>query len=157
MEKNNHDAFVFTIPGKPQSKERARVCCDPRTGRVHSYTPERTAVYEALVRQYYKISHGPYYGKDALAVEIAAFYAIPKSYSKKKTAEICGKCLRPTVKPDCDNIIKSILDALNGLAYSDDSQIASVTCGKYYAMSGEDARVTVKIERIGILEEGDDA
>lgn len=39
----------------------------------------------------------------------------------------------PTKKPDSDNIIKIILDALNGIAYHDDSQICSIHFEKKYA------------------------
>lgn len=38
----------------------------------------------------------------------------------------------PTKKPDVDNIIKIIADALNGVAYNDDKQIVMCSCGKYY-------------------------
>ena len=41
--------------------------------------------------------------------------------------------IRPTKKPDCDNCIKSITDALNGIAYIDDSQIVSIECEKWYS------------------------
>jgi Holliday junction resolvase RusA-like endonuclease len=45
-----------------------------------------------------------------------------------------------TKKPDCDNLAKSILDALNGIAYDDDSQICSLTVHKFY---GDTPRVEV--------------
>ena len=38
----------------------------------------------------------------------------------------------PTTKPDTDNIAKSILDSLNGIAYKDDKQIVSLKVDKYY-------------------------
>lgn len=140
---------IFTVPGKPQGKARARTVCDPRTGRVHSYTPEKTAAYEALIRQYYKINRGIHFGGAVmLRVEIAAIYEIPKSYSKKKVEEIRRDDKRPTVKPDCDNIIKAVLDALNGVAYDDDAQVVAVSCSKRYAAEGEDAHITVRIEKI---------
>lgn len=41
--------------------------------------------------------------------------------------------IRPIIKPDTDNIIKAVLDALNGLAYEDDSEVVSVTAKKYYS------------------------
>ena len=41
--------------------------------------------------------------------------------------------LRPIKKPDCDNIAKIILDALNGIAFHDDSQIVTLEVFKYYS------------------------
>lgn len=40
--------------------------------------------------------------------------------------------IRPTKKPDCDNIAKIICDALNGIAYYDDSQIVKIEVDKVY-------------------------
>jgi Holliday junction resolvase RusA-like endonuclease len=50
--------------------------------------------------------------------------------------------IKPTGRPDLDNVIKSILDALNGVAYSDDSAVISVTAEKRYA---ENPRVDVML------------
>ncbi len=47
---------------------------------------------------------------------------------------------RPTKKPDIDNVVKVYADALNHLAYHDDSQVVSITCEKYYS---EEPRVEV--------------
>ena len=53
--------------------------------------------------------------------------------SKKfKEAALASK-ERPTKKPDADNIVKAILDALNGLMYKDDSCIVELHCIKYYS------------------------
>jgi len=38
----------------------------------------------------------------------------------------------PTIKPDTDNIAKSILDSLNGIAYKDDKQVVMLTVEKRY-------------------------
>lgn len=50
--------------------------------------------------------------------------------------------LLPTKKPDIDNITKCVLDALNGIAYHDDSQIVRLTVEKFYA---QQPRVEVDI------------
>ena len=68
-----------------------------------------------------------------LEVHIIAYYEIPKSISKKKKQEMLEDKIRPTIKPDTDNIAKSILDSLNGIAYKDDKQIVSLKVDKYYA------------------------
>ena len=67
------------------------------------------------------------------AIKFWAFFYIPKRKSKKfKEAALEAK-ERPTKKPDADNIVKAILDALNGLVYKDDSCIVELSCVKYYS------------------------
>lgn len=78
-----------------------------------------------------------------VAVEINAYFQIPKSYSKKRVQEIAESGEPPSKKPDCDNIIKIILDALNETAYTDDKQVIDVRCRKHYAAPGECGRVEV--------------
>ncbi len=53
-----------------------------------------------------------------------------------------NRIIKPAKKPDCDNIMKIICDALNGFAYKDDAQIVLAQIGKEYA---EDGRTVVKI------------
>jgi Holliday junction resolvase RusA-like endonuclease len=76
---------------------------------------------------------------------IAAYYTIPKSASKKKRLLMEKGEIRPTKKPDIDNVVKVYADALNEIAYHDDTQIVSLVCEKYY--SGE-PRVEVRLESI---------
>lgn len=44
---------------------------------------------------------------------------------------------RPSKKPDVDNIIKIVLDGLNGIAYDDDKQVVYASCKKMYGTAGE--------------------
>jgi Holliday junction resolvase RusA-like endonuclease len=53
--------------------------------------------------------------------------------------------IRPTKKPDADNILKAVLDALNGLAYNDDSQIVSARIEKLYS---DNPRVEIVISNL---------
>ena len=80
-----------------------------------------------------------------LKVTIMAYYPIVKSTSKKKKQQMLEDLMFPTKKPDIDNIAKSILDALNKLAYRDDTQVVTLHMEKHYA---EDPRVEVEIEEI---------
>ena len=52
-----------------------------------------------------------------LEISILALFPIPKYVSRKTKELMLNGRLFPTKKPDADNIIKVILDALNGLAY----------------------------------------
>lgn len=122
------EVYNFEIPGKPVGKQRPRVT---RTG--HVYTPEQTASYESLVKVCFRSKYKdaePFEGP--VQVVIRAYFPVPPSWSKKKRQDALNGDIRPTVKPDLDNVAKSICDALNGLAYSDDSQICDLMVFKYY-------------------------
>ena len=68
-----------------------------------------------------------------LEISILALYPVPKYVSRKTKDLMLNSRLFPTKKPDADNIIKVILDALNGVAYRDDAQICRVYIEKMYA------------------------
>lgn len=133
----------FTIPGPPQGKARPKVV-RIKTGASVTYTPDKTVAYEELTRvRYQEAAAGFRFPDDAqLAIRISAFYPIPKSKSKRIQAEMLHGMIRPTKKPDCDNIVKIICDALNGFAYKDDAQIITAQISKRYA---EDGQTVVKI------------
>jgi Holliday junction resolvase RusA-like endonuclease len=126
----------FCVKGKPQGKARARTFYNSRAGKMCSMTPVQTKSYEELIRWSYKAAGGQYMGEKVLQVHIKAVYPIPKGFSKAKRDEAIKEKIRPTTKPDCDNIIKVVLDALNGVAYYDDKQVVCVSCNKYYGESG---------------------
>ena len=139
----------FSIDGKPQGKARARTFYNPKLGRVQSMTPENTVLYENLVKQSFVQQadrDARWFNKEPLAVSITAFYPIPASTSKKDRQLICSGKLFPTKKPDADNIAKVICDALNGVAYGDDTQIIKLAVLKAYT-EGQ-PRVQVCIEEI---------
>ena len=46
--------------------------------------------------------------------------------------------------PDVDNILKIVLDGLNGVAYADDSQVVEAACRKHY--DGEKEGLEVRVE-----------
>lgn len=64
-----------------------------------------------------------------------AQYPIPQSWSKRKKKEAIAGLIMPTTKPDGDNILKVVLDALNGLAYDDDRQVVKMCIIKAYGVN----------------------
>lgn len=135
----------FTVAGQPVGKGRPQF--STYGGRVTARTPKKTVVYENLVRlEYQSQCRGIRFADNSmLRVQITAYYSIPTSKSKKQKAEMAHGIIRPTKKPDCDNIVKSVLDALNSIAYHDDAQVVEVYIGKYYS---SEPRVDVEIEEI---------
>lgn len=57
---------------------------------------------------------------------------IPVSWSKKKQVAASSGAVRATKKPDIDNVVKSILDASNGIVWIDDAQVVLLTVRKLY-------------------------
>ena len=133
----------FTILGEPKGKGRPRFCRN--TG--HAITPKDTVNYETLVRMEYGVAYSDFKFPDdtMLDMRIKAFYSIPKSASKKKRASMLANEIRPTKKPDMDNVVKIISDSLNQVAYRDDTQIVDCQCRKFYSDS---PRVEVMIKEI---------
>ena len=139
----NEDNVVI-VYGEPVGKARPRTVTV--NGFVQTFTPKSTREYEAKVKKAYKQQCGKLYTKDfTVRIHIKAICKIPKSFSKIKTEQAKTGQLRPVKKPDLDNIIKIILDGLNGVAFVDDCQVDEITASKYY---GENERVEIKLEEI---------
>lgn len=68
-----------------------------------------------------------------VTLRIIARYLPPKSVSKKRKLDMLEGRELPLKKPDMDNIVKVVADALNGVAYHDDTQIALVQAKKCYS------------------------
>ena len=116
----------FFVPGKVQGKARPRF--SSRSGTV--YTPGKTKSYERQIAEAYEAQRGPCF-KGAVTIVIEAVFPIPKSWTRAKKADaIAGKL--PPGKPDIDNILKVVLDGLNGIAYEDDKQVVLTQCKKFY-------------------------
>lgn len=121
---------TFTIPGAPSGKGRPRF--NGRTERT--YTPQKTRDYEETVRECCKTAlSAPFPPDMAIRCEIFAGFPIAQSDSKPKRRRKLADLLKPTKKPDWDNIGKIVCDALNGVAYHDDSQITYSVVKKRYA------------------------
>lgn len=132
----------FIIPGEPQGKARARTV-KTKKGKTVSFTPEKTELYENLIKQI--AMQSKIYFEGPVKMNIIAFYGVPASDSKKKRIEKLANIIRPTKKPDLDNVCKVICDALNGVVYKDDTQVVSITIGKYYS---EKPCVEVSVEEV---------
>lgn len=133
----------FTVPGEPVGKGRPRVVRNG--GFSRTYTPEKTASYENLVKLEFQRQGGRMLKDGPLAMRVVAWYGIPRSASKRKQEAMVGGLIRPTKKPDCDNVAKIVADALNGLAYRDDSQMVALHVEKRF---GEEPRVDVEIREV---------
>jgi Holliday junction resolvase RusA-like endonuclease len=123
-------ALIIQVDGIPRGKGRPRF----RKGRSKPFTPERTREYEediaAAGRRAMK-GCAPF--DCALAVDIVATLPIPKSWSRAKQAHALGGYIKPTAKPDFDNLGKAI-DGLNGIVWRDDALIVDARIRKEFGV-----------------------
>lgn len=119
------------VEGEPVGKARPRV-----TNKGHAYTPQKTRDAEKAIADAYRRKYGTYQQAVGapLLLNVKAYMKIPKSDSQQmKHKKLFGE-IRPTKKPDGDNILKLVADALNGVAYPDDRQLVEQRISKHYSL-----------------------
>ena len=122
-----NERFVanFTTLMRPMGKARPR---HTATGVV--FTPKATKIAEQILSWdcVNSMVRSDYASEAPCRVCIKACFKIPKY---RTTEGLAGDPV--TKKPDADNIGKLVLDALNGVAYKDDSQVFSIEVEKVWA------------------------
>lgn len=139
----------FVVAGVPVAKGRAKFSRAKISTRgnlipARMYTPDRTSAYEksvALACKQAMRGSAPLSGPIAIAIE--AYMPIRPSWPKRKQVDAAAQRLLPAVKPDFDNLCKSVTDALNTIAFHDDAQIVTALFTKRYAAN---ACLKVRIE-----------
>lgn len=126
------NALAFEVPGEPQGKGR------PRIGKVgqhaRMFTPAKTVAYEGLVAhaaQQAMRGAEPFAG--ACRIELDVRCSVPASWSQRKQRDALIGVIRPTKKPDVDNVLKAVCDGINGVVWKDDVQAVEVVLRKVYA------------------------
>ena len=121
--------FSFYISGEPVAKAR------PRFSNGRAYTPRKTTEWENTVRRVVRKrlpeNWKPWEGEVSIALVFNM--KIPKSTTKKRKEEMHTHTVKHSKRPDLDNLVKAILDGLNGVAYVDDGQVTDIYSSKRYA------------------------
>jgi len=129
--------IVVEIPGKPVSWKRP--------GRRGSRYYDSQLNEKNLIRWHYKMAaEGILSLSEPLSVDIQYHISPPISLSLIKRLKLIGSF--HSKKPDVDNLTKIIFDALNGLAWKDDAQIAFLSASKIYA---EEEKTVLTIKTFG--------
>lgn len=128
------------VPGEAVPQAR------PRVTRRGTYDPPRCKAYKqkvALIAKTEMRGRPPMSGPVQMFVNV--YHGIPKSWSRNKKIDAIADVIYPTTKPDIDNILKGIMDALKGIVWKDDAQVVIIEAMKEY---GEFSRVEMIIEEI---------
>lgn len=137
----------IVIYGEPVAKGRPKFMVKGKF--VQAYTPAKTRKEEKRLRDELKRIYTDSLIECPLAIDLSFYFAIPKSYSKKAIREIIENKFVHIKKPDCDNLAKLVLDAMNGIVYKDDRQIYSLNVSKYYTQVEQNKpRVEIKINKL---------
>jgi|TARA_R110000787_G_scaffold223392_1_gene331776 Holliday junction resolvase RusA-like endonuclease len=121
----NQQKYTLKIEGQADGKARPRV-----TSKGTIYSPADTHGFSDKIKASARAAHieeieGP------VSVALFIHRAMPKSASKKRKALINNTwCIS---KPDIDNVFKSAMDALTGIAWKDDTQVVRITGGRWWA------------------------
>lgn len=139
--------ITFTVPGDAVSFGTKNTCFR-RNGKTIRGTRKTDAAadWQATVRDYAAIAwRGRPLLEGPVEVTIIADFAMPKSMRRKR---------KPTPRtpkdttPDGDKIDRLVMDALQGVAYANDSQVAFHSVRKFWAAQGEPARTVVGVRAI---------
>lgn len=126
---------TFEVRGTVRGKHR------PRFSRGHAYKDARDREWEKMVAEAYTMSGGTLH-EGPVEVEIHTYRKIPKSRPKKVVRE------RDVFKPDFDNIEKGVLDALNGVAFTDDRFVVMARTVKHDRTRRKDELLVVTVREI---------
>ena len=126
--------IYFFFPYKPIAQPRHKIAARGKFARA--YIPEEHPVHsykyglKIFAKKYYeKPFEGP--------IQISLTFHIPKARSQKNVL--------PIIKPDIDNLAKAVLDALNTIAYKDDSQICDLHISKWFASEARPVGVGISV------------
>ena len=118
---NNMAELTFTVPGCPVPKAR------PRLGKGgHTFTPGKTVEYESAVRAYAARAIGRSTWIRLGTFEVEIVFYVPDNIHR-----------------DLDNLAKSVLDALNTIAWMDDSQVTDLILHKRVDKAKPRARIAI--------------
>lgn len=145
----------FTVYGEPYGKKNMQ----PRmiNGHASQFQPSTNTQYMYRVQSSYLAQTDKeewiISTNAQIEMRIDAFYSIPKNTPKYKVDLMKADIVRPTKKPDCDNISKVICDAMSKMIMPDDAQITDLLVSKHYTAT--EPRVEIKMVAIE-LEKGED-
>jgi Holliday junction resolvase RusA-like endonuclease len=134
----------FTVYGEPVAQGRPRA--STQGGFVRMYDPAKSRDYKDYVRLAASEHSPATLLKGPLAVMVIAYRSIPKSFSKRKAALAEAGKIYPVSKPDADNYLKGVKDALKGVMWVDDSQVVDAFARKRYSHK---PRIEVSIRQLG--------
>lgn len=127
----------FEVPGKPAHKgrHRSRIVFPKGSKKafIHNYPDPETEAHEKVLAEIAALfMRGRAPTQNPVALLVHAFREVPASWSRRDQEAALAGAIRPTSRPDGDNSLKIVQDALNKIVWCDDSQIVDARVIKRY-------------------------
>ena len=138
-------SIAFVVPAVPVAQPRQRVAVIG--GRARTYTPTSHPVnaFKAAAQRAFAAAYAGPPLDGPLRLEVTFVLPRPQNITSKTKP---NPRVHHTKRPDCDNLLKSLKDALSKLAWHDDSQVSAVQAVKYVAGGTEQPHVEVIIQEL---------
>ena len=133
----------FSVEGQPVPMARPRTVRN--NGKVRTYNPEKSTNYKTAVKlkAIAKMKREMLTPTDKLVeLDVSFYFKPPKSTPKYKLKQITDNAVLYPVHKDIDNLVKSVMDAMNKVVYIDDKQVVQLKANKYYGM---EERTEIKV------------
>lgn len=136
-------SVTIRMPGEPVACARARVT------RHGTYTPKETREFQTALRltamAAMRQADLRMFEDTPVVVWLTVNRSVPTSWSERRRQLALDGLLRPTPRPDLDNYIKAVWDALKGVVWKDDSLVCSEHSAKWYSAT---PGITITISEI---------
>ena len=128
-------SFIILGDPRPLALKRPRAVSIGGHARVYDPTANRNAKEQIKTAAIAQGGQPAAPAECPLGMTVKVFVPIPKSWSKKKQHAATSETptIFPTTRPDLDNIIKTVADALQHVFFRDDAQLCTVRASKYYS------------------------
>ena len=140
------DPIEIFVPGKPVPKSRPRarivspvcfVCGADLRGMVQIYTDKRTVEAEEQIAWVARAAMG---GAGTAPLRVSLAFYLPRPKSVKRVS--------PTVRPDIDNLVKTVLDGFVKSKRFDDKMVCELRACKVYAQDGDRVGTAITIDEL---------
>jgi len=127
---------TFEILGRPYALRRPRFA-------GHAYDPPANKAGKAKIAEAAKAVWGdkPLL-RGAVRLTVIARYQWPKSATKAQRRAVNG--FFKATNPDLDNIVKAVMDALNGVVWEDDQQVVAIYAEKIKTTLEQATKVAIE-------------
>lgn len=123
---------IIAITPEPQRRPRAAI--DRVNDRAMVHDDPKNKSYRQILQIYLTQAMGGR-SRSILPLEVTIHFhvPIPRSWAKKEKAKAARGLLLPSSRPDLDNYVKAVFDAMNGIVFKDDAQVVSLRTLKLYS------------------------